>query len=83
MRRSASPVRCGVLVRGSRLSGCYALTDANIWFAIAQLTGFINLFNLIPVWRALQRETGPGDARVLATFVMLVFALSLLARGVN
>ena len=96
------------------------------WFAIAQLTGFLNLFNLIPVWqldgsrrmhvlarserwilvaaiaalmlteqrllfivgavavwRALQSEVGPGDSRVLATFVMLVMALSLLARGVS
>ncbi|HLG55603.1 MAG TPA: zinc-ribbon domain-containing protein [Vicinamibacterales bacterium] len=105
----------------------YALTGAPIWFAIAQLTGFLNLFNLIPVWqldgsrgmhalarterwvlvgaiavalllteqrllfivgavavwRAMQKEQGPGDARVLATFVALVFALSLLARGVN
>lgn len=95
--------------------------------AIAQLTGFLNLFNLIPVWqldgsrglhvlakwerwalvaaivlalmiteqrlllivggvavwRAMQPETGSGDARVLATFVVLVFALSLLARGVG
>jgi Zn-dependent protease len=105
----------------------YIMTGAEIWFAIAQLTGFLNLFNLIPVWqldgsrgmhvlarserwvlvsaivvalmlteqrmlfivgavavwRALQGETGPGDSRVLATFVMLVMALSLLARGVN
>jgi len=105
----------------------YFLTGSMIWFAIAQLTGFLNLFNLIPVWqldgsrgigvldrserwlvvgaivaalmlteqkmlfivgavavwRAMQGETGPGNARVLATFVTLVFALSFLARGVN
>jgi len=35
------------------------------------------------VWRALQRDAGPGNARVVATFVMLVMALSLLARGVK
>ena len=29
----------------------YAVTGARIWFAIAQLTGFLNLFNLIPVWQ--------------------------------
>ena len=29
----------------------YAVTDAQIWFAIAHLTGFLNLFNLIPVWQ--------------------------------
>jgi len=33
----------------------------------------------VAVWRAMQLETGPGDARVLAAFVVLVFALSLLA----
>jgi len=107
--------------------GAYAVTGARIWLAIAQLTGFLNLFNLIPVWqldgsrglhvlarserwvlvasialalmvteqrllfivggvavwRSLQHETGPGDARVLATFVVLIFALSLLARGLG
>jgi Zn-dependent protease len=107
--------------------GMYAVVGAPIWLAIAQLTGFINLFNLIPVWqldgsrgfhvlarwerwavvaaiglalmlteqrflfivggvaawRALQRETGPGDSRILATFVVLVVTLSLLARGVG
>jgi Zn-dependent protease len=105
----------------------YFLTGDMIWFAIAQLTGFLNLFNLTPVWqldgsrgigvldrserwllvgaiiaalmlteqrllfivvavavwRAMQREAGPGNARVLATFVTLVFALSLLARDVR
>ena len=29
----------------------YRLTDVPLWGAIAQLTGFINLFNLIPVWQ--------------------------------
>ena len=29
----------------------YALTDAGIWGAIAAVTGFINLFNLIPIWQ--------------------------------
>ena len=105
----------------------YAVTGGTIWLAIAQLTGFINLFNLIPiwqldgsrgfhalarserwmlvgaialalmvteqrllfivgavaVWRALQRDAGPGDTRVLAMFVTLVWMLSLLARGVG
>lgn len=105
----------------------YLLTGGMIWFAIAQLTGFINLFNLIPVWqldgsrgmhalarserwmlvaaiaaalllteqsmlfiigavaiwRAMQKDAGPGNARVLATYVTLVMALSLLAAGVK
>jgi Zn-dependent protease len=105
----------------------YELTQAKIWFAIAQLTAFLNLFNLTPVWqldgsrgvhvlarwerwalvaviaiallvteqrllfvvgavavwRSFQQEAGPGDTRTLATFVMLVIALSWLARGVG
>jgi Zn-dependent protease len=105
----------------------YMLTGARIWLAIAQLTGFLNLFNLIPVWqldgsrgfhvlargerwllvavialalvateqrllfivgavavwRALQQETGPGDTRVLATFMVLIVALAWLARSVG
>jgi len=107
--------------------GVYAATQAQIWFAIAHLTGFLNLFNLIPVWqldgsrgfhalsrterwiviaaigvmlwltgqrllfivggvavwRAVQREVGPGDRRVLATFVVLVVLLSWIAKGVG
>jgi Zn-dependent protease len=105
----------------------YIATGAGIWLAIAQLTGFLNLFNLIPVWqldgsrgmhvlgrgerwmlvaaiilallateqrllfivggvavwRAMQRQVGPGDSGVLATFAALVLVLSLLARGVG
>jgi Zn-dependent protease len=105
----------------------YAVSAAPIWLAIAQLTAFINLFNLIPVWqldgsrgmhalatwerwaivgvaalflaltgqrmlivigavaawRALQREAGPGDIRVLGTFAALVAVLSLVARNVG
>ena len=107
--------------------GAFIVTGSAIWLAIAQLTGFINLFNLIPVWqldgsrgfhvlarwerwtvvaaiavalllteqrllfivggvavwRSLQQETGPGDTRVLTTFVVLVMALSMLARGIG
>jgi hypothetical protein len=37
----------------------------------------------VAVWRALQQDTGPGDSRVLATFIVLVGALSWLARGVQ
>ena len=105
----------------------YLFTHAAIWLAIAQLTAFLNLFNLTPVWqldgsrgihvlargerwalvgavalmllateqrllfivggvavwRALQRDAGPGDTRTLATFVALVIALAWLARGVG
>ena len=101
----------------------YALTGDAIWLAIAQLTGIVNLFNLVPIWqldgargfhaltrmhrivvtgaiaaayaltghkllillagvaawRAYRMQPGPGDRRVLATFVVLIGALSWLA----
>lgn len=107
--------------------GVYAATGTPIWLAIAHLTAFLNLFNLIPVWqldgsrgfhalsrverwivvatiavalwltgqrllfivggvavwRAAQREVGPGDRRVLATFVILVAVLSWIAKAVG
>ena len=31
--------------------GMFRVTGAPIWAAIAQLTGFLNLFNLIPIWQ--------------------------------
>jgi hypothetical protein len=31
----------------------------------------------------MQEEAGPGDRRVLATFIALVLLLALLARGVG
>lgn len=31
--------------------GAYLATGAPIWLAIAELTGFLNLFNLIPIWQ--------------------------------
>lgn len=108
-------------------AAAYGVTGSRIWFAIAELAGFINLFNLIPVWqldgargfhalsqaqrwivvavvvvalllteqrmlflvggvalwRAMQRDAGPGDTRTLVTYAVLVLALSALARGVR
>lgn len=29
----------------------YMMTSAPIWLAISELTGFVNLFNLIPIWQ--------------------------------
>jgi Zn-dependent protease len=31
--------------------GIYQATAAPIWLAISELTGFLNLFNLIPIWQ--------------------------------
>jgi Zn-dependent protease len=106
----------------------FVITRIPIWGAIAELTGFINLFNLIPIWqldgsrgfhalsqwqrltvvgvvalalfatgqglliilglvavfRAFQKTaTTAGDMQTLVTFVVLVGALSWLARGVG
>jgi Zn-dependent protease len=107
--------------------GAYEVSQSHIWYAIAELTAFINLFNLIPiwqldgsrgfhaldraqrwtivavvavallltgqsmlfliggvaVWRALQRDSGPGDVRATATFAVLVLALAAIARTVR
>jgi Zn-dependent protease/ribosomal protein L32 len=104
----------------------YYVTRIPIWEAIAHLTGFINMFNLIPVWqldgsrgfhalnrqqrvavigaiaiaylltnqkmlvivgivavwRAVQREQGPGDTKAFGTYVMLIGALSWLSRAI-
>jgi Zn-dependent protease len=105
----------------------YSATGIPIWLAIAELTAFINLFNLIPVWQldgargfhalsqyerlmvvgtvaaalwatgvgvlwivgavALYRagwtEMGPGHRPTLVTFIILVIALSWIARSVG
>jgi hypothetical protein len=37
----------------------------------------------VAVWRAAQREVGPGDRRVLATYVLLVVMKSWIAKGVG
>jgi Zn-dependent protease len=104
----------------------YYATRSPIWSAIAHLTGFINMFNLTPVWqldgsrgfhalnrqqrwaavgavaiaylltnqkllaliaivavwRAVQREQGPGDTKAFGIYVMLIGALSWLARAI-
>jgi Zn-dependent protease len=115
------------LAAGIAAMGVYLWTRIPIWHAIAQLTGFINLFNLTPVWqldgsrgfhalsrvercmvigaiaiaylltnqrmlvivgivavwRAVQKEQGPGDRMALGTYVVLIAALSWLARAVG
>jgi Zn-dependent protease len=112
---------------GLAAAAVYAATGAHIWLALAELTGLINLFNLIPiwqldgsrgfhalsqsqrwivvalvvvallateqrllflvggvaVWRAMQRDAGPGDTRTVAAFGVLLLVLSALARGVR
>ena len=74
---------------GSR--GLHALSRSQRWTLVAAIVlalilteqRMLLIVGAIAVWRAVQREEGPGDTRVLATFAALVFALSLLARGVG
>jgi Zn-dependent protease len=74
---------------GSR--GFHALSRVERWIVVATiavalyLTGQRLLFIVggVAVWRAAQREVGPGDRRVLATFVILVAALSWIAKAVG
>ena len=74
---------------GSR--GFHALSRTERWIVVAAtgvmlwLTGQRLLFIVggVAVWRASQREVGPGDRRVLATYVLLVVLLSWIAKGVG
>ena len=68
-----------VLARWER----WALVAAIAVALIATEQRLLLIVGGVAVWRALQQETGPGDTRVLATFVVLVLALSWLARGVG
>jgi Zn-dependent protease len=112
---------------GLAAMGVFYATHIPIWQAIAQLTGYLNLFNLTPVWqldgsrgfhalnrvercvivgaiavayfvtnarilpivgivavwRAVQKEQGPGDQMAFGTFLILIGALSWLAHGVR
>lgn len=105
----------------------YLATGGPIWLAIAELTGFLNLFNLIPIWQldgargfhalsraqrwavvsvialalvftgvrmlwivgavavyqAIRGKVGPGHAPTVATFAVLLLALSWFARAVS
>lgn len=61
----------------------YLVTGATIWLAIAELTGFLNLFNLIPIWQL----DGSRGFHVLARderwVVLSVIGLALWATGVG
>jgi Zn-dependent protease len=57
----------------------YQITAAPIWLAISELTGFLNLFNLIPIWQldgsrgfhALSRQERWAVAAVIALTLYL------------
>jgi Zn-dependent protease len=53
-------------------------TQSQIWFAIARLTGFINLFNLIPVWQ-LDGSRGFHALDRTARWIIVALTLAMLA----
>lgn len=54
----------------------FLLTDAAIWAALAHLSGFVNLFNLIPVW---QLDGARGMRSLDRTQRWLIVAAAVLA----
>ena len=71
---------------GSR--GMHALSREERWLVAATLgvawylthLGLLIVIGAVAVWRAVQRDVGPGNRRALATFVVLIAALSWLAK---
>ena len=59
----------------------YVATGARIWLAIAQLTGFLNLFNLIPVWQLDGSRGFHALGRTQRWIVVAVVMVALLLTG--
>jgi Zn-dependent protease len=74
---------------GSR--GFHALGRAQRWIIVAVvlvallLTGqrILVLVGAGAIWRAMQHQGGPGDTQTITTFIVLILALSGLARSVG
>lgn len=58
-------------------------TGAGIWLAIAELTGFLNLFNLIPIWQLDGSRGYHALSREQRWVVLGVIGLALWATGVR
>jgi Zn-dependent protease len=61
----------------------YLVTGAGIWLAIAELTGFLNLFNLIPIWQLDGARGFHALARQERFILLAVIAGALWASGVG
>ena len=61
--------------------GVYAVDGTPIWLAIAQLTGFLNLFNLIPVWQLDGSRGFHALSRMERWIVVAAIAAALCADG--
>lgn len=60
----------------------YGVTQIPIWLAIAELTGFINLFNLIPIWQLDGSRGFHALSRAERAIVVAAVAVALWATGV-
>ena len=58
-------------------------TGAGIWLAIAELTGFLNLFNLIPIWQLDGARGFHALSRQQRWIIVSVVAFALLITGVR
>src|SRR3954471_13168546 len=59
----------------------YYATGARIWLAIAELTGFINLFNLIPIWQLDGSRGFHALGRAQRWIVVAIVIIALLLTG--
>jgi Zn-dependent protease len=61
----------------------YGATGTPIWLAIAELTAFLNLFNLIPVWQLDGARGFHALSRAERLMVVAAIALALWVTGVG
>ncbi len=61
----------------------YLLTGAPIWLAITELTGFLNLFNLIPIWQLDGSRGFHALSRQERWIVLAVIGLAIWLTGVG
>lgn len=61
----------------------YGATSKPIWLAIAELTAFLNLFNLLPIWQLDGARGFHALSRLQRWLIICVMAFSLLTTGVK
>jgi Zn-dependent protease len=61
----------------------HQITGAPIWLAIAELTGFLNLFNLIPIWQLDGSRGFHALSRPQRWFVLSAIVAALALTGVG
>jgi Zn-dependent protease len=61
----------------------YQISGAPIWLAIAELTGFLNLFNLLPIWQLDGSRGFHALSRSQRWAVVVVIGMALALTGVK